>query len=71
MISRLLFALVVSLVVSALWIKHKWQLATEAGITHIICMPNVTKQQIDAFVEDMKTNTSEPKTKRSLATMTT
>ena len=53
------------------WIKHKWQLATEAGITHIICMPNVTKQQIDAFVEDMKTNTSEPKTKRSLATMTT
>ncbi len=35
-------------------IKTKWQLATEDDITHVICMPNVTKLQIDAFVTDMK-----------------
>jgi histidine decarboxylase len=34
-------------------IKDKWQLATE-DITHIICMPNVTKMQIDAFIDDVK-----------------
>ena len=36
-------------------LKNKWQLATEDGITHIICMPNVTKNQIDLFIEDVKT----------------
>lgn len=35
-------------------IKQKWQLATENEQTHIICMPNVSKDQIDAFVEDVK-----------------
>ncbi|WP_445722124.1 histidine decarboxylase [Flavobacterium sp.] len=35
-------------------IKLKWQLATEGDIAHVICMPNVTKEQIDALVEDMK-----------------
>ncbi|MBD0835060.1 histidine decarboxylase [Aestuariibaculum suncheonense] len=34
-------------------IKDKWQLATEDDVTHLICMPNVTKHQIDAFVEDL------------------
>ncbi len=34
-------------------IKNKWQLATEEDITHIICMPNVTKEQIDAFIADV------------------
>jgi len=35
-------------------IKEKWQLATDAdNITHIICMPNVTKKQIDEFIKDM------------------
>ncbi|NQX82950.1 MAG: histidine decarboxylase [Flavobacteriaceae bacterium] len=34
-------------------IKEKWQLATQDDITHVICMPNVTKQQIDEFVNDM------------------
>ncbi|WP_010181748.1 histidine decarboxylase [Aquimarina agarilytica] len=34
-------------------LKKKWQLATVAGITHIICMPNVTKQHIDAFIKDV------------------
>jgi histidine decarboxylase len=34
-------------------IKKKWQLATEGDTTHIICMPNVTKNQIDEFVNDL------------------
>ena len=32
-------------------IKTKWQLATEE-VTHVICMPNVTKDQIDEFITD-------------------
>jgi histidine decarboxylase len=40
-------------------IKDKWQLATEGDIAHVICMPNVTKKQIDNFVNDVK-NCSEP-----------
>jgi len=35
-------------------IKEKYQLATANGITHLICMPNVEKQHIDAFVSDIK-----------------
>lgn len=34
-------------------VKQKWQLATEGGVSHIICMPNVTKSQIDEFIEDL------------------
>jgi histidine decarboxylase len=34
-------------------IKAKWQLATDGDITHIICMPNVTKMQIDEFIADI------------------
>lgn len=34
-------------------IKEKWQLATD-DISHVICMPNVTKNQIDEFIVDMK-----------------
>ena len=33
-------------------IKNKWQLATE-DVTHVICMPNVTKEQIDEFIKDI------------------
>ena len=33
-------------------VKEKWQLATE-DVSHVICMPNVTKKQIDAFIQDM------------------
>lgn len=40
-------------------IKDKWQLATEGEVAHVICMPNVTKQQIDEFVNDLK-NCNEP-----------
>ncbi len=35
-------------------IKHKWQLATEGDTSHIICMPNVTKNKIDDFIKDVK-----------------
>lgn len=35
-------------------IKNKWQLATEDDITHIICMPNVSKTQIDELITDIK-----------------
>ena len=35
-------------------IKNKWQLATEEDITHIICMPNVSKPQIDELINDIK-----------------
>ncbi len=34
-------------------VKQKWQLATEGEVSHIICMPNVTKSQIDEFIEDL------------------
>ena len=35
-------------------IQLKWQLATEGEITHIICMPNVTKSQIDELIHDIQ-----------------
>lgn len=31
----------------------KWQLATAGEISHVICMPHVTKEQIDALVSDI------------------
>jgi histidine decarboxylase len=34
-------------------VRSKWQLATEKGNSHIICMPNVTTVQIDEFVSDV------------------
>ncbi|HSH67324.1 MAG TPA: histidine decarboxylase [Bacteroidia bacterium] len=34
-------------------VKLKWQLASEEGWSHIICMPNVTKKQIDEFIADI------------------
>jgi len=38
----------------------KWQLASEGGLSHIICMPGITKETIDRFVcdlaEEMSTN---------------
>ena len=35
-------------------IQLKWQLATEGDINHIICMPNVTKAQIDELIIDIQ-----------------
>lgn len=34
-------------------IRQKWQLASENGGSHIICMPNVQKEQIDQLVTEM------------------
>lgn len=36
-------------------LKEKYQLATANGITHLICLPNVTEQQIDQFINDWQT----------------
>ena len=35
-------------------IQLKWQLATEGDINHIICMPNVTKAQIDELIIEIQ-----------------
>ncbi len=35
-------------------IRQKWQLAAENGWSHIICMPNVEKTQIDALVAELE-----------------
>ncbi len=40
---------------------EKWQLATADGISHIVCMPHVTKEQIDALLADiLASQTDEP-----------
>jgi len=38
----------------SLTICKKWQLATENGNTHIICMPNVSQEHIDLFIADLE-----------------
>jgi histidine decarboxylase len=32
----------------------KWPLASEQGVSHFICMPGVTREQIDAFIRDLE-----------------
>lgn len=34
-------------------VAKKWQLATADGWSHIICMPGVTQEKINEFIEDM------------------
>lgn len=34
----------------------KWQIATVGNLAHIICMPGVTKEEIDKFLHDMHTH---------------
>jgi histidine decarboxylase len=34
-------------------LTHKWGLAAEGDITHIICMPSISKEQIDNFIIDL------------------
>ena len=46
-------AITVVLPKTPLEVKQKWQLATESDISHVICMPNVTKAQIDEFIYDI------------------
>lgn len=43
----------------AKWIRQKWQLASENGLSHIICMPNVDKAQIDELIADVISNPEE------------
>jgi histidine decarboxylase len=38
----------------------KWQLASENKMSHIICMPGVTKEKIDAFLKDLKLEIKKP-----------
>jgi len=40
-------------------IIDKWQLATENGQSHIICMPNVSIDQINKFITDMESELCE------------
>lgn len=35
---------------------EKWQLATQGLHAHIICMPSVTKERIDRFLDDLRDN---------------
>jgi histidine decarboxylase len=32
----------------------KWQLASEGKLSHIICMPGITKEKIDEFLKELK-----------------
>jgi len=34
-------------------IKTKWQLATVNDLSHVVCMPNLTKEKIDDFIKDI------------------
>ena len=34
-------------------IIQKWQLATEGDISHVVCMPHVTKEKLDEFIKDL------------------
>jgi len=38
----------------------KWQLATQDNISHIILMPHVTKETLDAFIQDVVENREKP-----------
>ncbi|MGK9128125.1 histidine decarboxylase [Olivibacter sp. SA151] len=35
-------------------LRQKWQLATENGCSHVVCMPGVEKTQLDEFLKDMQ-----------------
>lgn len=35
-------------------LRQKWQLATENDYSHIICMPGISRSQVDEFLEDLK-----------------
>ena len=48
-------------------IQQKWQLATEESMSHIICMPNVTADQIDSVLDAIASygNQTFPKTEEA------
>jgi len=35
-------------------ICKKWQLATDNDIAHVICMPGISREKLDEFIEDIK-----------------
>lgn len=39
-------------------LKEKYQLATANGLTHLICLPNVTHEQIDGFIAEWQAATA-------------
>lgn len=36
-------------------LRKKWQLASQDGWSHIVCVPGMTRRHIDAFLADLKT----------------
>lgn len=40
------------------WVRDKWQLATQGDISHFIAMPGISKEHVDAFVEDLRCSVS-------------
>jgi glutamate/tyrosine decarboxylase-like PLP-dependent enzyme len=39
-------------------VAQKWPLASQDGQSHIVCMPGVTREQIDAFITDLQAATT-------------
>jgi histidine decarboxylase len=35
-------------------IRAKWQLATSHGLSHIVCLPHVTRERIDRLLADLE-----------------
>ncbi len=52
-------ALTVVFPAPSLPLRVKWQLATEDGLSHVICMPGVTKSRIDEFMADLRMELTE------------
>jgi histidine decarboxylase len=40
-------------------ICKKWQLASSQGISHVICMPHITRDKIDELLADMVSSAQE------------
>jgi len=40
-------------------VREKWQLASSAGQSHLICMPHVTRQTVDAVLQDIIASSQE------------
>lgn len=40
-------------------IRERWQLATANGISHVVCMPHIRREQIDALAADIEASTME------------
>jgi histidine decarboxylase len=40
-------------------VTDRWVLASHGGWSHIVCIPGVTREQIDAFLQDLATSTAQ------------